>query len=133
MFEMVDNIPNVEPRFTISNKNFTGLQMTDFYVNEDGEIWILNSTNLIGQFLINELDDKEILIIPVGEFPLTPNTEYLSLDFEVDYRIPKDNTYSLILSTTAATNNIEDYLILDNKEPFLVGYYTVPVKMIYTG
>jgi hypothetical protein len=107
--------------------------MTDFYVNEEGEIWILNSTNLIGQFLINELDDKEILIIPIGEFPLTPNAEYLSLDFEIDYRVPKDNTYSVILSTTAATNNVEDYLKFEGQEPFIVGYYTVPVKMMYTG
>jgi hypothetical protein len=83
--------------------------MTDFYVSDDGQIWILNSTNYIKQYEIDFVLDL-YFILPIGEIALHNNTEYLSIDIEVDYKIPKDGTYSVILTNTNTTNNVEEYV-----------------------
>lgn len=107
----------------------------DFYVENDGTLWVLNQTGIIARYLFNELDSGETQMLPELRLKLSDNTQYLSLDIEVDYKVPKDDTYSLVLSNTNSTNNVEEYLILSGTEhePILVGYYTLPVTMMYNG
>jgi hypothetical protein len=62
-----------------------------------------------------------------------PYSTYLSFDLEVDYRVARDYTHSLFISTESNANNIVEYLVLPGESPQLVGYYTVPIKMSYSG
>lgn len=84
--------------------------MTDFYVNNDGIIFVLNSTEVLQTFTL--LESSTIKFVKDKTITLDSYIQYLSLDCEVDYKLPKDYYYSLLLSTNSEKNNIHEYIFM---------------------
>lgn len=103
--------------------NLPDLFVVDIEVAPNGDIWVLESKDL-SIYILDEVNKTFVL---KTEFDLPVQVSYLSVDVVVDFRFPHSGTYTVLLSTTDAKANIEEYVIIGGQKPISTGFYTVPV------